>query len=207
MNEVRTEKKQKTLIVRTAREISLDTLRQVLAHSNLQWAYAERMADTGLGTIADLLEGEPLGSPKDGNRPGVGLERWEHGRAFGPDLEIDWWREGETFRLRGLSESALPEEITWTEPNGSSPPTVVGTLRVMTLYGIHDKASSPERPTWSEARVPRYLAYPIQCDDQPPQRVTLLGQDYARRGVVVMTRLVGVVPWDKNKIKPKKEKK
>lgn len=188
---------QRTLMIRTAREVSLETLRRVLAENNLQWVYAERMADTGLGTVADLLAGEPLGAPQDGSRPGVELARWEHGRAFGPRLEIDWWREGETFRLRALSEVALPQGIDWREPDDGPALVAVGAPRAMMLYGTLDEKSPPDRPTWSEARVPRYLAYPVPFDDSPPERVALLGQDYARRGVVVLTRLVGVAPVGK----------
>jgi len=185
---------QRTLIIRTAQGVSLEALRRVLAENNLRWVYAERMADTGLGTVADLLAGEPLGAPKDGSRPGVELARWKHGRAFGPDLEVDWWREGEAFRLRALSEATLPQGVEWQEPGDGPALVAVGAPRAMTLYGTHDEKSPPDRPTWSEARVPRYLAHPVHIDGSPPSRVALLGQDYAQRGVVVLTRLVGVVP-------------
>lgn len=188
---------QGTLMIRTAGEVSLETLRQVLGHADLRWVYAERTADTGLGTVADLLAGEPLGAPRDGRRPGVELARWEHGRAFGPHLEIDWWRDGETFRLRALSEDTLPPGVDWQEPDDGPSLVAVGAPRAMTLYGTLDKndeKSPPDRPTWSEARVPRHLAYPVPFESSPSARVALLGQDYARRGVVVLTRLVGVVP-------------
>jgi len=196
---------QRTLIIRTAREVNLETLRQVLASADLRWVYAERMADTGLGTVADLLAGEPLGAPKDGSRPGIELERWEHGRAFGPQMEVDWWREGETFRLRALSESKLPEGVNWQEPDNGPASVAMGAPRAMMLHGTHDEKSPSDRPTWSEARVPRHLAYPVQVGSPPPERVTLLGQDYARRGVVVLTRLVGVVPWDKSHVTSEEE--
>ncbi|MEJ5312388.1 MAG: hypothetical protein WHX52_21700 [Anaerolineae bacterium] len=199
---------QRRLIIRTARGVDLETLRRVLAENNLRWAYAERMADTGLGTVADLLAGEPLGAPKeyvdpDAARPGVSLERWEHGRAFGPEMEVDWWREGKTFRLRVLSESQLPAGVVWTEPDGEAP-VAQGTPRPMLLYGSHDDKSPQERPTWSETRIPRHLAHPISSD-KPPRRVALLGQDYARAGAVVITRLIAVVPGDDVQVITSKE--
>jgi hypothetical protein len=182
---------QKRGIIYVARGVSVEMLRQVLGHPGLRWAYAERMADTGLGTTVDLLDSQPLGAPTDGRRPGVDLERWEHGRAFGPDLEIDWWCEGETFRLRALSEKAPPEGIPWMGIGDGL--EAVGSPCKMLLYGAFDQGSNSERPTWSEARIPRRLAHPLK-DEPRPERVALLGQDYARRGTVVLTRLVGVVP-------------
>lgn len=200
MSETKTEKAHRALAIRTASGISLKTLRKVLVDSDLDWVYAERMADTGLGTVADLLNGEPLGAPKDSSRPGVRLEQWEHGRAFGPELEIDWWREGEAFRLRALSEGDVPDSVNWTEPGDGPVPVAVDGLRPMVLHGSYDDKSPPERPTWSEARIPRHLAYPIQFEDSSPsRRVVLLGQDYVRGDVVVLTRLVKVVPFDKSK--------
>ncbi len=181
-------------MIRTARKVDLKTLRQVLSDPRLIWVYAERMADTGLGTVDDLLNDSPLGAPEDGNRPGVKLERWEHGRAFGPDLEIDWWREGEVFRLRALVEGDLPKGVEWSEPEDGAALVAVGVSRSILLYGTHDKKPSPDQPTWSEARVPRHMAYPVQFEGSPPHQVMLVGQDYARLGVVVLTRLVEVVP-------------
>lgn len=196
MSEAKAEKSHRTVVIRLADGVSLEKLRRVLVVSDLRWVYAERMADAGLGTVADLLAGEPLGAPKDGNRPGVDLGRWEHGRAFGPDLEIGWWREGVTFRLRALSGGDAPDSVDWTEPEGKATLVAVGGPRSMVLYGTHDKRLSAGRPTWSEARVPRHLAYPVKLEgSQPPQRVALLGQDYARGGIVVLTRLVGVVAF------------
>jgi hypothetical protein len=189
-----TDQRMPILTIRVARGVSLEDLQQVLSDSRLIWVYAERMADTGLGTVVDLVNGKPLGAPENGCHPGVKLERWEHGRAFGPEIEIDWWREGEVFRLRALSNSDLPGPVEWLELEEEATLAAVGGPRLVLLHGSYDTGSAPTRPTWSEARVPRHLAYPVQFGGLAPQRVALLGQDYARQGIVVLTRLIEVVP-------------
>jgi hypothetical protein len=190
----------RTLMIRTALGVDVEGLHQLLAVPDLRWVYAERMADTGLGTLADLLAGEPLGAPKGTSRPGVGLEQWEHGRAFGPGLEIDWWRKGEAYCVRALAEGDLPgggNGLDWEEGPELA---ATGKPRTVLLHGTLDPKWSPERPTWSEARVPRHLAYPVPVGNpSPPRRVALWAQDYERDGVVVVTRLIEVTPCQVDK--------
>lgn len=191
------ERDTRTLTILTAEGVSSGALRTVLEDERLQWAYASRMEDAGLGWVRDLLAGEALGAPFNGQRPGVPLARWEEARAFGPDLEVDWWREGDTYRLRALLEAGEePEGVDWREASGE-PLTAVGKRHVV-LHGTKDDDSDAQRPTWSEARVPRHLAHPYEPEEDGvlPERIALVGEDYSRNSVVTMTRLVTVVPTD-----------
>jgi hypothetical protein len=185
------EKATRTLRVLVAEDVTLNVLRTALSDERLTWAYASRMEDTGLGWLHDLLSGDPLGAPQSGKRPGVELGRWNEGRAFGPDLEIDWWREGSLYRLRALLEEGdPPSEVSWGVT--SEPLERIGDERAVLLYGLLDEeASRDEEPTWSEARIPRRLLHPVQGNERPP-RAVLFGCDYGHSGVVTLTRLVKV---------------
>ena len=190
---------ERELTIYVAEKVTADDLRAVLNDDRLRWAYASRMEDTGLGWLCDLLDGRPLGAPVNDDRPGVSLDHWAEGRAFGPDLEVDWWREGQTYRLRALLEEGLhPANVTWNARQGEAL-NAIGGERCILLYGTLDGKTLRERPTWSEARVPRHLAHPyVPGDDKPlPGRMTLLCQDYGCDGLVVLTRLIAVVPAEK----------
>lgn len=187
------ERESSTLRVLVAEGVMLEVLRSVLTDDRLTWAYASRTEDTGLGWLEDLLAEEPLGAPQTGERPGVALDRWEEGRAFGPDLEIDWWRAGETYRLRALMEQGEPPQakgISW-EATGE-PLESLGGQRAVLLHGMLDEDSSSEQPTWSEARIPRHLAHPYAGDEGALQ-VVLVGCDYGNQGAVALTRLIEVI--------------
>jgi hypothetical protein len=193
------EQEVRKLTVYVAEKATLDNLRTVLADARLRWAYASRMEDTGLGWLRDLLDGRPLGAPLNGDRPGVPLDHWTEGRAFGPDLEVDWQCEGQTYRLWALlEEGVFPAGVTWQTPSDERL-SAIGSEHWILLHGTLDKKSLRERSTWSEARVPRHLAYPYvpEDGDSLPDRVALAGQDYGRGGMVVRTRLVDVVPVEK----------
>jgi hypothetical protein len=186
------------LTIRLAEKVTLDNLRAVLGDKRLTWAYASRIGDIGLGWLCDLLDGRPLGARLNGERPGVPLDHWVEGRAFGPDLEVDWWREGETYRLRALLETGDPPDgVAWSELADERVTASAG-RRYILLHGTLDKSSLRERPTWSEARVPRRLAHPHESEDGDPlpERVAVVSQDYERNHVVVLTRLIEVMPMD-----------
>lgn len=173
---------------------SLDDLNAALEDERLTWVYASRMEDTGLGWLEDLLDEQPLGAPRSDDRPGVPLVRWAEGRAFGPELEVDWWRDGKTYRLRALlEEGEPPRDVAWGEPVNTSL-RVKGGERYVLLHGEIDKSSEAGCPTWSEARIPRRLAHPCEFQEgkEPPKHMAMVGQDYARSGVVVLTRLLKV---------------
>jgi hypothetical protein len=193
------EQKERKLTIHVVEGATSDDLRTVLADDRLQWAYASRMEDTSLGWLRDLLDGQPLGAPLNDDRPGVPLERWAEGRAFGPGLEVDWWHEGQTYRLRALLEEGdPPADVTWRSPSEVRL-IAIGSKRRIPLHGTLDKKSPQERPTWSEARAPRHLAHPYEPeDDKPlPDKAALLGQDYGRDGIVVLTRLTGITSVEK----------
>jgi hypothetical protein len=127
------------------------------------------------------------------------LLQWEHGRAFDEALELDWWCTGQTFRLRLLTEGDILDGVDWNEPDSVVQP-VQDEPYPLRLHGKYDKkhTASPERPTWSEARIPQHIAYPVEVGEgeKPPERVGLRALDYAHTGCVVLTRLVGVARGD-----------
>jgi hypothetical protein len=180
---------------------TLEDLKAALSDERLIWVFAGRMEDAGLGWLRDLLNKQPLGAPPSDDRPGVPLKNWHQGRAFGPELEVDWWREEETCRLRVLLEKDKPPEgVDWGEPiDHSLKPQ--GGKRSLLLHGVLDASSTPPHFTWSEARIPRHLAHPWDLEDKtaPPERVILLGQDYARNGAVVLTRWLKVTSASERK--------
>ncbi len=191
-DETPTEPGTQSLTLALTCDATLSGLRAVLDDVRLRWAYAEREADTGLGTCYDLREGRPLGAPHDGNRPGVPLQQWQHGRAFGPGLEVAWWREVTGYRLRAVTEGPLPAGVAWESASAALHP--VGQPYLVQLHGSLDAESDPDRPTWSEARIPRHLTYPVTgAGDGPPVRVALQVQALAQEGRVVLIRLLEVI--------------
>lgn len=171
----------RTLKIYTAESVAPKTLRQLLADSKLRWVYAESLLDTILAYTGDFL-------------PDKDLLQWEHGRAFDELLELDWWRTGQTFRLRLLTEGDGLGSVDWNESEAVLQP-VQRDPYPLRLHGTYDKGSDEAGPpTWSEARIPRKLAYPVLVDEGagPPERVPLRALDYTRAGCVVLTRLVGV---------------
>lgn len=188
------EQRGRQLRIYVVEQVSIEALQTALSDERLVWAFASRMEDTGLGWLRDMLDERPLGAPPAARRPGVPMSRWEEGRAFGPNLEVDWWREGEIYRLRALlEEGSPPADVDWGEPVGG-PLSASGDERYELLHGELDKDSSGDLPTWSEARIPRRLAHPYEAPQgrEPASRVSLVVQDYARDGAVVLTRLLRV---------------
>lgn len=180
---------QHTLKLYTAEGVAPRTLRQLLGDSHLKWVFAESLSDTILAYTGDFL--------RDGNDES--LLQWEHGRAFDEALELDWWCTGQTFRLRLLTEGDILDGVDWNEPDSVVQP-VQDEPYPLRLHGKYDKkhTASPERPTWSEARIPQHIAYPVEVGEgeKPPERVVLRALDYAHAGCVVLTRLLGVARGD-----------
>jgi hypothetical protein len=182
------------LRVYVVEQASLDDLSAALKDERLTWAYASRMEDAGLGWLDDMLDEQPLGAPPEDSRPGVPLTRWGEGRTFGPELEVDWWRRGKSYRLRALLEEGKPPNgVDWGEPLNTSL-SVDSDERYVLLHGEMDESSEVRSLTWSEARIPRRMAHPCELQEgmEIPKRVTLVVQDYARDGAVVLTRLLKV---------------
>lgn len=148
------------------------------------WLYGE----TALGTTLAALP--PLTTTLD-----AGWADWSPGRAFGPHAELRWWAQDDgRYRLRLLHDAGpLPPGQVWGDGQvwvawGSPLPTL--------LHGTLDTGRTAEsgQASWSEARIPRYLVYPVDGDLEtiPPDavvRVTLTVQAYAQDGIVGLTRL------------------
>jgi hypothetical protein len=178
------------------------------------WLYGEAMLGSALTTLPPLLAGDP-----------PGWQAWTHGRAFGPESELSWRRQEDgRYRLRLLQDSGAPPpgvdwgagqtwEV-WVAPAAQTPaaqtpaaqtpaaqtPAAQTPLPTL-LHGTLDDGRSREsgQASWSEARIPRYLTYPVQIDlerlaEDVNVRVTLSVQAYAQHGVVGLTRLCHLAP-------------
>jgi len=164
-------------IIYGAQSVSPAILQEVLQDERLRWVYAERVEDTVL-TWRDALLDET-----------VPLERWHHGRAFGPDLEIGWWQWDEGYEVRAIVAAGRPPvSIAWAIVDAAD--WQEGDDQIILLIGEHDADRPTDVPTWSVARIPRYLAYPVKVGTAPPQRVALVQRVYRLNGIVVTERLV-----------------
>ncbi len=167
--------------VYVATSVSLAMLADALRDTRLKWAYAERMEDIVLTWRDALLDGA------------VALERWGHGRAFGPEMEVSWWRRGEGYEVRAITAAEQPPTcIPWTRWDTDS--WQAEDDHVTLLIGEHDADRQADVPTWSAARIPRYLLYPVEIStgEKPPSRVALVARAYRTGGIVVTQRLVQV---------------
>lgn len=135
---------------------------------------------------------------------GVDWRLWPHGRAFGEQAELAWWWQADgRYQLRLSLDTGRPPDITgmtWGSPETwrSWRKDVVQTL----LHGRYDVGRAEEigQASWSEARIPRWLHYPVTVDAAQPKpelvRAVLLTQSYQRQdGLVGLTRLVGLETW------------
>jgi hypothetical protein len=127
---------------------------------------------------------------------------WSHGRAFGPDLEVRWSRRRDgKVDLTLLTESDLPEQVDWQpipllENASATLEAVVEDGRVM-LRGVsrrHGKSpygGDPKAPNeWTESRIPRPLAYPVDAGDPPRRWARLSVRTYRVNGCPLLTRMV-----------------
>ncbi len=168
-------------------DTAADIVETILTQEAKQWPwlYAERPETTDLLWLTASLPN---------------WQRWVVARAFGPTSEFSWRRQGNgRYDLRLLTDESPPQIKAfdwgksanwdvWTSDNNPHP-----TL----LHGQLDTDRSKERgiATWSEARIPRWLTYPLpQNGDDFPNQVTLLTQTYAQNGIVGITRLLSVQP-------------
>lgn len=162
----------------TATAVPADALYQLLAAGSWPWLYAERMEGTELLRLADALAAT------------LPWTRWAHGRAFGPESELAWWRQADGhYQLRLLTEGNVPDgSISWqaNEPLTADPPYQ------SLLFGAYDDDSAAGIPSWSEARIPRRLHYPLPADSQPAKQVALRLQNLRRHEIAVGTRLLAV---------------
>jgi hypothetical protein len=168
-------------VIQTVTEVPLSVLQELLDTVMWTWVYAERQADIVLTGRERFLSGS------------VPLAQWAHGRVFNRQLELSWWRQEERYDLRWISEgsSPPPESITWTAVD-----TTAWTAEDQhwLLVGEYDRDREREVPTWSEARIPRYLPYPIEVEEgaTPPDRVALVARSYQVQHIPQTTRLLRV---------------
>ncbi|MGQ9626630.1 MAG: hypothetical protein ACUVV0_06970 [Anaerolineae bacterium] len=128
----------------------------------LKYAYVESMAE------AELVRYGEWGD--------YGLAFWTLGRAFGPELEIRWEREGGDYNLLLLSEKEDFAPEGWRKVEEAE----VDEERKIFLWGTYRQR---ERK-WIETRIPRPLRYPVEGNG----RVCILACDYIKDGMTIMTR-------------------
>jgi hypothetical protein len=164
-----------------AETVSMTDLAKALRDVRMEWTYAERMEDTILTRRDVLLDGT------------VPLEHYTHGRAFGPDLEVAWWRNGNKVQACSVVvEGEPPMGIDWTPYPDSTDDwkAVPQNGQSFLLAGERDPDAPAVEPRWSTARIPRYLEYPA---DGSWRQVALIEQPYRYADVIVARRLVAVV--------------
>ena len=81
-----------------AENVSTSNLCKALGDERLRWVYAERLQEAVLTCRKDILGGD------------VPLDHWTHARAFGPELELSWWRNQGHLEIRAIlnENGALP---------------------------------------------------------------------------------------------------
>jgi len=173
------------LTIYLVEKTDVDTLETVLENKNLRWVYAERVTES-LFTTVDTLPP---------------LARWQHGRAFGPTMEVDWWREGipgqETYRLRLLTEQpTLPDGAPWqrvkTALSWKALPDLDLAEGQIRLAG--KRPDTKADPVWLEARLPRPLHYPNVGGLSSPEKVALRVRCYRDQDGVVWMRMLCLEP-------------
>lgn len=106
-------------------------------------------------------------------------QQWSSGHLFNATWELNWEKQGSVFLVRLLSEELLPQG--WEQERFATKQET-GLL----LFGERKR---DDDPGWREARIPRWLDYPVE---KVPGRVRLVVVPYLREGMVVRMRLKGV---------------
>jgi hypothetical protein len=138
------------------------------------------------------------------------LNRWTHGRVFGPDLEIRWQRDDLTYQVLALFEgdTLMPRgTLTVTPITQWDASPIHARLddaareRTIRLLGVNVAALPPDHPlydraggAWVSDQAGRLLRYPVR--DPLATRVGLRCLDYLHHGSPVLTRLCALVPID-----------
>lgn len=159
-------------------DVEAETLDALAGQEIGPWLYAEKPADTVLIWLSDAPE---YRTP---------WHAWRHGRIFGPEREFAWWREAEgLFTCRLLAETAHPgPEWGTAEEYVAIAYQAESTL----LHGLLDM-ENVDPPTWSEARIPRYLSYPVAAAGLTiDTRAVLLTQRYHGPSGDTLSRLTAV---------------
>lgn len=163
------------------RDVPAETVTALLtqAGSKWPWVYAERPETTELLWLAAVQPN---------------WQQWPYARAFGPESELSWQQQANgRYTLRLLTDSTPPvlAGLDWGAATSWQP---FGREQSTWLHGRldEDRSEAQGELTWSEARIPRWLAYPLAAEAAPPERVVLQVQTYAQDGIVGLTRLLAV---------------
>lgn len=172
-------------------DISAEAISRLLAWGKEKkvwhWLYGEQMTQITLAYLVEELEISPSA-----------WRQWSHGRVFGDTCELAWWSlSKDQYALRLLIESGdQPPGLAWGVGEEWLP---WGGVNATLLHGSLDTKRSKEsgQPSWSEARIPRYLHYPVKVNLDTVQeddviQVILETQPYAQHGVVGLSRLAVV---------------
>ena len=163
----------------TAEALTAGALRAALTAGSGEWLYGERADDT-------VLQAWP---PAEADA--FDLARYKHARLFGAVGELAWWRLAEdVFAARLLTAGDAPGGSGWS-PDGHTY-TLKDEAGAL-LHGLWDEGSD-NPPTWSEARLPRYFAYPVGSNRRPTldSRAVLVARRYVDETGRVVSRLTAV---------------
>ena len=155
-------------------EADEDMLKKALEAEGLKWAYVERVKESVFLSIEEL-------SP---------LARWQHGRAFGSQLQVNWWRKRESYRLVLLTEQAsLSGNVPWQKAKIASPWTALPDFDLAAGQVRLTGERSEGEAAWFEARLPRPLHYP-DVGTPPPRKVALRIRRYRGKEGGIWTRML-----------------
>ena len=117
-----------------------------------------------------------------------------HGRVFAAEGELAWWRlSPDRFECRHLTAGAVLPFNGWqTDMIGAD-----AQHEHHLLHGLVDLTENnvpADPPTWSDARIPRYMSYPVLADSTVTRasRVVLETQMCVAASGQRLQRLVGV---------------
>lgn len=161
-----------------AENVSMSDLRKALGDERLRWVYAERLQEAVLTCRKDILEGD------------IPLDHWTHARAFGPELELSWWRNQGHLEVRAIlteKEAPLPGPLSW------QPYPTEGWDSVFDDQVWLSNNSAPQQsgnvPAWSTARISKYKC--SLSNEQSPQ-FGVLQRLYFYEDLVIAYRLLEV---------------
>lgn len=171
----------------TADGVDGATLTQLVGMGKWRWAYVERPSGTELTWFAVLAdENEPWPS-------------WHHARLFNERAELAWWQEYDGLFTCRLLASDPPTSPVWQQGGRYKPLNLMEKQwqpEATLLHGRWNGNTDP--PTWSEPRVPRYLAYPVPTDAELKTETRGVLHTAVYRGNDaddVLTRYVSVGVW------------
>ncbi len=126
------------------------------------------------------------------------LETWEHGRAFGPLLEVRWRRDELHCEVHLLTEAVVALPL-WPEASIAARLDEEARERRVLLAGVNVATLPPSHTlydaqggAWFSPEITRPLRYPLA--NPLARRAALRCMDYTVDGYTVLTRLCEVIP-------------